>query len=263
MFEHLDDPHTEDSGGRYSAVVAAGRRRLRLRRMAWSGTLLTVTGLVVAALLVLPGHKDQSSRLVTEPSPTPTATPAVTVRAVPGPTPRKSVVPHALHSTHRTHSPTPKQSIVSHAEGTPTPTGHPSCTRTDDTADGPAPTQAAFDARVAHAWSLCADPSVFGTHEDGLEIRNDGRWSKLQRMPDGSYTRLKGRGNEGTWESLDTADMNGTDSPARWQLNLNIDGSGTVITLPRFVDDGRRVHLDNNGVFAADYLQLPKGAIVG
>jgi len=47
--------------------------------------------------------------------------------------------------------------------------------------------------------------------------------------------------------------MNG---PGTYQLNLSIDGSGTVITIPVFAEQPAVVRLNNNGVFVADYARL-------
>jgi hypothetical protein len=68
---------------------------------------------------------------------------------------------------------------------------------------------------------------------------------------------LRAWGWEGSWEAIDTSLMNG---PGNYQLNLKIDGSGTVITAPQFAESPAVVRLNNNGYFIADYVRLP-GAI--
>ena len=107
---------------------------------------------------------------------------------------------------------------------------------------------------MAGNWLLCASPSVFGTTgEAGLAIYEDFRWSKLTRGNDGQLHASSGWGQEGRWESFDTSDMNG---PGTYQLDLNIDGSGTVITIPTFAVQPAVVRLINNGDFVADYVRL-------
>ena len=103
-------------------------------------------------------------------------------------------------------------------------------------------------------WLLCASPSVFGTTgEAGLAIYDDLRWAKLTRGDDGQLRPTVGWDREGSWESVDTSDMNG---PGVYQLNLSVDGSGTVITIPIFAEQPAVVRLNNNGVFVADYAKL-------
>lgn len=103
-------------------------------------------------------------------------------------------------------------------------------------------------------WLLCATPSVFGTQEAGLDITADGRWSKLATASDGTLVRATGWNQEGTWESLDNSAMNGG-SPT-YQLNLHIDGSGTVITNPVFAAQPSIVRLNNMGLYVANYARL-------
>jgi hypothetical protein len=121
-------------------------------------------------------------------------------------------------------------------------------------------TQADFESRLEHAWLLCDPPSVFGTGEAGLELRPDHRWSKLTRGSGGRYLRMTGWGNEGTWESIDTSAMNG---PGHWQLNLNVDGGGTVITQPVFAVVVPKIRLNNEGVYVADYVEIASSQVVG
>lgn len=101
-------------------------------------------------------------------------------------------------------------------------------------------------------WQLCSDSSVFGTADAGLSIDANGRWSKLA-LVDGQLTALHGWNNEGSWETIDTSRMNG---PGVYQLNLNIDGSGTVITMPRFAAAPDLMRLDNHGGFVGDYTRI-------
>ncbi|HEY6726258.1 MAG TPA: hypothetical protein VI197_19615 [Polyangiaceae bacterium] len=115
-------------------------------------------------------------------------------------------------------------------------------------------TEAAFQDLIVGSWLLCSPESTFGTtDEQGLVIYSDYRWAKLFDEGAGELVPGVGWGLEGTWESLDTSDVNG---PGVYQLNLNIDGSGTVITIPVLAEEPVYMRLDNNGVFVGDYVQL-------
>jgi len=117
-----------------------------------------------------------------------------------------------------------------------------------------AASEAEFREMMAGNWLLCTTPSVFGTTiEVGLAIYEDFRWAKLTRGEDGQIRAMSGWDQEGRWESIDTSSMNG---PGTYQLNLSIDGSGTVITIPVFAEQPAVVRLNNNGVFVADYARL-------
>ena len=109
-----------------------------------------------------------------------------------------------------------------------------------------------FEGMIVGAWQLCGDSSVFGTAEAGLLIDADGTWAKLTRLDD-QLTALHGWNEEGRWETIDTTHMNG---PGAYQLNLSIDGSGTVITMPQFAAEPDLMRLDNHGVFHGDYTRI-------
>jgi hypothetical protein len=113
------------------------------------------------------------------------------------------------------------------------------------------PTQDEFVARLVGTWMVCNAPSVFGTNEVGMQIRSDGRWSKLTRNPAGHLTPIPGWGNQGTWEIIDTSAMNG---PGVFQVNFHVDGSGTVISSPVFSSGPPKMRLNNMGVYIADYV---------
>jgi hypothetical protein len=112
------------------------------------------------------------------------------------------------------------------------------------------PTEQAFISDVVGDWRLCRTPSVFGTNEQGLEISPDGRWFKLAADSAGLPEAVRGWGNEGTWTAVDTSAMNG---PGTYQLNLKIDGEGTVLTLPVFSSGPPKMRLSNDGLYTADY----------
>lgn len=109
-------------------------------------------------------------------------------------------------------------------------------------------TQQDFEEAIFGDWILCTPQSVFCTSDEvGLEITPDGRWRKLVSNGAGSAVPTQGWGNEGTWEIL-------PNEPGRFQLNLNIDGSGSVITVPILAETPDEVRMDNNGVCIGDYV---------
>lgn len=109
--------------------------------------------------------------------------------------------------------------------------------------------EAAFVGAMLGTWALCDDVSVFGSSEAGLEITADGRWYKLY-AEGGKLVRGKGFDRAGRWSIIDTSGFNGAGS---YQLNLDVDGGGTVITHPALSGGPRKMRLNNNGVFEADY----------
>jgi hypothetical protein len=113
------------------------------------------------------------------------------------------------------------------------------------------PTKQSFISDVVGVWLLCRTPSVFGTNEQGLEISPDGSWFKLALDSAGLLVARRGWGNEGTWAAVDTSAMNG---PGTYQLNLKIDGEGTVVTMPVFSSGPPKMRLSNEGVYTADYV---------
>lgn len=120
-------------------------------------------------------------------------------------------------------------------------------------------TVAEFQAAISGSWLLCGAPSFFGTGEAGLEIRRDGRWSKLFRGPGRSLVRGHGPGNEGTWRTIDTSFMNGGPT---YQMDFLVDGAGLSSATPAFRAQGAHVtnvRLDNMGLFVADYVPAPAG----
>jgi hypothetical protein len=129
----------------------------------------------------------------------------------------------------------------------------------DDQCDIPAdgsyspPSEAEFRDAMTGAWLLCGAPSLFGTAEAGLELRPDGRWSKLQWTADGSLVRAAGPENEGSWVTVDVSEMNGR---ALFSIQLTLDGGGWISMIPVFAGDDTsvsKVHMDNMGN-AADYV---------
>jgi len=62
---------------------------------------------------------------------------------------------------------------------------------------------------------------------------------------------MRGWGNEGGWTVVDTSAMNG---PGTYQLNLKIDGEGTVVTLPVFSSGPPKMRLSNDGLYTGDYV---------
>lgn len=117
----------------------------------------------------------------------------------------------------------------------------------------PAPQQALTSA-LAGNWALCEQTSVFGTQEAGLSITADGNWYKLS-VSGGVPTPETGFDNQGTWTLYDVNGDSG--SGQAFQLNLDIAGSGTVITFPAFTTGPHKMRLNNEGVFVADYVACP------
>lgn len=248
------------------------RRAVQARRARWVAGGLSVVAAVAAVTLVSStlGVDRAQQVQVTDGARADVATtgpdaPATTVVA---PTPRPEATPTTEPAPPTTTAPTttpttttppstPPTTAPARPTTTTTSSPDPVCAGAEGGSDQPV-TQAEFESRIAHAWQLCAAPSVFGTDEAGLEIRSDHRWSKLARSADGRYVRMQGWGNEGTWDSLDTSSMNG---PGYWQLNLHIDGGGVVVTLPVFARNVPKMRLNNNGVYVADYRPLPAGAV--
>jgi hypothetical protein len=270
MFDHLDDPHAPDGREHHAAVTAAAQSRRRARRLlASGGAAAGAVAAVLAVVLIAPGH-DHPARLLTEPAstapslddpaatsgaPVVTATTTPSTRAQTQPTPRATS--RSVVAPIRGGEPSAQPSA---STGPAAPPPCPAVSRADAP---PADSAAAFEQKIEGAWRLCEQPSVFGTDEDGLEIRADHTWSKLRRADDASYHRMTGAQNHGTWEVIDTASMNGADSPQRWQLNLVRADDRTVITQPQFWGEAPQMHLNNNGVYVADYVPLPTGAVAG
>jgi hypothetical protein len=98
---------------------------------------------------------------------------------------------------------------------------------------------------------LCETTSAFGTHEDGMTIAADGTWHKLQ-VVGGVLTPEQGFDEQGTWAIVDTSAENGPANP--YQVNFTIAAGGTILTFPVFATDPRKMRLDNEGVFVADYV---------
>ena len=115
-------------------------------------------------------------------------------------------------------------------------------------------TEAEFQQLLVGRWLLCDSISVFGTADEvGLVIHADFSWQKLVRADDGALVASSAWEQSGSWETLDTSDMNG---PGVFQLNVHIDGSGTIYTHPVIAVEPDVMRLNNNGVFVADYARL-------
>jgi len=100
-------------------------------------------------------------------------------------------------------------------------------------------------------WLLCGDQSIFGVDagDVGLEITADNHWYKLFPAQGGGTVRGAGFDQEGTWTSFDLGDY--------VQVNFDIFGSGTIITVPAFASTPRGMRLNNNGVFVGTYVIDP------
>jgi hypothetical protein len=121
--------------------------------------------------------------------------------------------------------------------------------------------QAAFQSAIEGYWALCSGQSALcSSDEAGLEIASDGHWYKLYADDSGQLWRGLGWERRGSWQVIDTSAQNGTET---YQLNLMIDGSGTVFGVPRLSGElgQRRMNFasacDQNGTLQGDYVQLP------
>lgn len=244
------------------------RRATRVRRARLAAGGLAVVAVAVALVAstvhvegdervdVTSGTEQRVPAEPVQPSPTTVADPPSTLA------PATTTTTPAGPATTTTTAPTTTTTTTAAAPATTTTTTaspDPVCTAPEGGVDPP-PTQADLEARLAQAWRLCAAPSVFGTREAGLELRPDHRWSKLDRAADGRWVRLSGWGNEGTWSTVDTSAMNGTTS---WQLDLVVDGGGTVPSLVVFARAVSKMRLTSTGVYVADYAALPAGSVTG
>ncbi|MCU0659488.1 MAG: hypothetical protein MUF64_30760 [Polyangiaceae bacterium] len=144
----------------------------------------------------------------------------------------------------------------------PTPTDPaelPVCAQVEKGQQKSFESEGAFREAITGVWTLCSSESVFCSAklgkalERGLEIETGGRWYKLYEQ-DGKLVRGQGFDQQGTWEVIDTSMMNG---PGVYQLNLNIDGGGSVVLLPAIAIGPRKMRLNNMGVCEGDYAIEP------
>jgi hypothetical protein len=110
--------------------------------------------------------------------------------------------------------------------------------------------------RIVGTWLVCATPSLFGTDEAGMLIDSTGHWAKLRRDAAGHLVASTAPREHGTWEIIDSSEMNGRPT---FQVDFTLVGNGgdalgVVVTVPEFAKAVARVYLDNNGVYAADYV---------
>jgi hypothetical protein len=100
-------------------------------------------------------------------------------------------------------------------------------------------------------WALCGTTSVFGTQEAGFSFVADGTWYKLYSRG-GQLVRGLGVDEQGTWAIIDASVMNGPGSEP--QLNLTLAGGGGIGLFPAFATNPRKMRLNNEGVYVADYV---------
>jgi hypothetical protein len=106
-------------------------------------------------------------------------------------------------------------------------------------------------AAMSGRWLLCGTESVFAANggDVGLEITADNHWYRLYPAPGGATVRGAGFDQEGTWSAIDLG--------GAFQVNFDIFGSGTVITVPVFASTPRAMRLNNEGVFVGNYVIDP------
>ena len=247
-------------------------------------TLTAIGSVAVAQQLAsgpsIPGDPETSST-ETRPAPSTNGPMPLTTNRPPSAPPTRTRTTSAP-PTHATSAPPPsrRSSAASPVHSRPTPSSPPSTTHskrpvvtdptpTSGTSSPPAdsgplatcstpdsgeyvPTSLRdFEQHVIGTWLTCSDPSVFGTDDAGLLVRADGTWAKLTRDSAGHLVAGQSSFTKGDWQAIDDSAMNGR--PA-YQLNLHIDGSGTVIALPHLSKGVDRLALDNNGVYEASYV---------
>jgi hypothetical protein len=117
-------------------------------------------------------------------------------------------------------------------------------------------TQHEFRTRVVGTWLACSQPSIFNTDDAGLQIDANGHWAKLVRDSSGRLLASSGYENAGTWQVEDDSAANGRPT---FQINFRVEGSGTVITIPKFV--GTATRMDNNGFWATTYVPTSEPVI--
>jgi hypothetical protein len=141
------------------------------------------------------------------------------------------------------------EAVIPAATPTTTPpSGLSGCSISGEKVYTPTSTQDSAN-HIVGTWLACTKPSIFGTADAGLQINSDGRWAKLVRDTSNRLVAASGALNGGTWQIVDDSAMNGR---PYFQINLTVDGSGTVITKPVFV--GTAIHLDNNHIWATTYV---------
>jgi hypothetical protein len=121
------------------------------------------------------------------------------------------------------------------------------CTMAEANLIGSAASVDELRALMLGQWLLCGATSVFGSHDEiGLELVGNGEWFKLYPDGSGGVTRGQGPDRQGTFEALDNGDA--------VQVNLTLGSGLTAITTPQFSISPRKVRLNNNGVYKADYV---------
>ena len=122
-----------------------------------------------------------------------------------------------------------------------------SCTAPEAIVLGHAASIGELNALFLGQWLLCSPTSVFGTEDEiGLDVIADGQWFKLYPDGNGGVTRGQGPDRQGRFEALDNGEM--------VQVNLTLASGLTAITTPQFSSSPRKVRLNNNGVYKADYV---------
>jgi hypothetical protein len=150
--------------------------------------------------------------------------------------------------------PTSEQVVPASSGPLPPPPGSDPLAACSTPANGTAnpATQQEFVTRIVGTWLVCSQPTFFGTAELGVQITSDGHWAKLLRNSAGQLVASSGDRDEGTWKVVDVSDMNGGPT---YQLNFVIPAiGGTAISIPTFAKSVTRMYLDNNGVYAANYV---------
>jgi hypothetical protein len=112
-----------------------------------------------------------------------------------------------------------------------------------------------FTSHIVGVWVACSQPSIFDTHDAGLEIDANGEFEKLIRDSSGQLAATSGYQNSGTWTATDSSAMNGRPT---FQIDFALAGNGGFSTVPQFA--GTTMRLDNNGSHSTRYARTTAAA---
>jgi hypothetical protein len=243
---------------RFWSQMSLPARKIR-RRMAGCATavaaLVAVSVLAISAGSAIQPHATSRSARVPESA---VSRPAVGGRlATIGTTPTRKAPSSTVRTPPAARRAVPagaEQVVPVSSEPLPPPPGSDPLAACSTPANGTAnpATQQEFVTRIVGTWLVCSQPTFFGTAELGVQITSDGHWAKLLRNSAGQLVASSGDRDEGTWKVVDVSDMNGGPT---YQLNFVIPVIGrTVMSIPTFAKSVTRMYLDNEGVYAANYV---------
>jgi hypothetical protein len=246
-----DVPEPERDLDELRAVVAhrAGRLRNRRRLGLVSGAAALVAVLVMLA--TLPGDTAKPRRLqaANQPDTSTTIDPSsdgtIDPSEVYGEEPTTTVPGQTTSTTAKRRAVAPSPTTV------PTEPFPDTCPHTAGTSLSSGETKTA----ATGAWVACRPGSPFGTGEVGLELRADGRWSKLVRGANGALQRKRNWDNEGSWAVPDQA-------ASETSMSVQVDGGGGTSMWTTFSPDHLSMRLNNMGSHFGEYTRVPPGTAI-